>query len=73
MLKLYLPSVPPMVGDNVIVPNETWQRLVEYVDTMHTVINTQADKIVSLTNAVSNANENIKILADAVGGLYHET
>jgi hypothetical protein len=40
---------------------------------MHDVINAQADKIVSLTNAVAHANENIKTLADAVGGLYHET
>lgn len=72
MMKLYLPSVPPIVGGNVVIPNETWKRLVDYIDTMHDVINAQADKIVSLNNDISRANENIKTLAKAVEGVYNE-
>ena len=72
MLKLFLPSVPPLAGGNVIIPNETWKLLVEYIDVMHDVINAQADKIVSLNNDISRANENIKTLAKAVEGVYDE-
>ena len=71
MLKLYLPSVPPIVGNNVIVPSETWSKLIAYINQMQEVINAQADKIVSLSKAQETANTNIKTLADALGGIYN--
>lgn len=72
MMKLYLPSVPPIVGGNVVIPNETWKHLVDYIGVMHDTINAQADKIVSLNNDLSRATENIKTLAGAVKGVYDE-
>lgn len=70
MLKMYLPNVPPLMGDNVIVPNKVWVDLVNYINTMSDTINTQADTILSMRKELSTATGNVQKLAQALGGLY---
>lgn len=70
MLKMYLPNVPPLMGDNVIVPNKVWVSLVDYINIMRDTINAQADTIVSMRKELGRATGNIQRLAKALGGLY---
>lgn len=73
MLKLYLPPVPPLTGGNVIVSKDVWVELIRYIESMQTVINTQAETITKLSKDISKSKENIAEIAKAVGGLYNET
>ena len=72
LLKMYLPNVPPITGGNVIVPNEIWNQLLSYIDTMRGCINAQADIIVELRKDLNTANSQIVVLAESLEGLYDE-
>lgn len=71
MTKLFLPSVPPILGGNVVIPNEVWDKLISYLGLVHDTVNQQADKIVALTKELSKCRADIKILAEALGGVYN--
>lgn len=72
MIKMYLPNVPPTIGDNVIIPSKVWTELIYYIDSMRDCINTQADTIGKLSKEVDTANSRIKILAKGLEDVYNE-
>jgi hypothetical protein len=73
MLKLYLPPVPPLTGGNVIVSKDVWVSLIQYIESMQTVINAQAEAITKLSKDNAESKKHIAEIAKAVGGLYNET
>ena len=72
MIELYLPDLPPVVGGNVIVPSEVWDKLMQYLNAMRERINTQADTITNLTKDLNTAKLNITTIAKGLEDLLYE-
>lgn len=71
MSDLRLPSLPPVVGGNVIVSNEAWTALVKYLRTVQTVVNSQSAQLAEITKELSQCRAHIATIAEALGGIYN--
>jgi hypothetical protein len=70
MVRLYVKKLPPVHGGNVILSKESWDELVEYLSHLATVVNEQAKVIAKLLDKTGTNTNDIKLLAEIVGGIY---
>jgi hypothetical protein len=72
MLPLKLPGVPEILGNNVIVPKQLWETIVNYLEEVRKVVNAQADTLNEVSKKANLAIKNTETLAEALEDLYHE-
>lgn len=70
MQELKVPQLPEVLGNNVMLPNDVWKTLVEYLNTTRAAVNAQANSIEFLTSEILKLRKDVRTLAEILGGMY---